>query len=404
MVFGKIIILIANTFGCGPQPDSFRYHDNFRVNTLGHFGDEAGGIRIPNLTQLGLAHLTYIKGTEKPEIPWGYYGKIRSRSDEKSIASGYFEMSGINLQKPFRIIEEEIPENISNEISQFLDMEINPVHIQNLSVLKNNLGDAYFEKSTPVIFAEKNESTFEIIIHVNDMEKLQIKESQLQKFFKNLIQKEKISQASIHFLTGTRETHHLIPEKRRDVFFEITDQNTIFQTLEKKRIPVYSYGNTGKIYNYSGFSEDYHIPDPLEMLEMLANDIKLSETDPDGRAVFVADMLQMDLCHQYSDNIYDFIRLLEKFDSYLPRIFRNLRENDWVFIHGIHGCDTLNEKSHTREYAPLLVYNNTQRNIQKKNLGVRKTFSDIAESISEAYQLETHYGGEAFWNQMGKNN
>lgn len=404
MVFGKIIIIIANTFGCGPQPDSSQFHDNYRVNTLGHFADEAGGIRIPNLTQLGLSNLTYIKGTEKPEIPWAYYGKIRTRTEEKGIASGYLEMAGINLQKPFSIIDDEIPDAVIEKIASFLKTEINVQHSASFNDIRKNLSEIYKEKPDPILFSEKNESTLELIIHTNYLEKNELKEVSIQKFFKEIIHEKKIAQASIHFIKGSKDDLTLIKEKRRDVFFEITDQNTVFQTLENKRIPVYAYGNTGKIYNYSGFAEDYHIPDSGKMLELLSEDIKSSETDPDGKAVFIADLMQLDLCWQYSNSIYDYIKLLEKFDGFLPRIFRHLRDDDWVFITGIHGCDILNASSHTREYAPLLVYNKTHRNFEKKNLGVRKTFSDIAESISEAYQLETHYGGEAFWNQTGKNN
>ncbi len=403
MIFQKIVILVANTLGCGPQPDSFRYHENFHVNTLGHFADEVGGIRIPNLSQLGLGNITYIRGAEKPNLPWAYYGKIRSRTDGKDIASGFLELAGINLQKPFRVFEEEIPESVSDTFREFLGTELQILHVTSLAEVMKNLERLNAkEPLLPILFTEKNESTLELAIHVNDIAKTNRKEKEILEFMKENISAHKIAQGVLHIMDGGSESFRLIPDKRKDVFFEILDQNTVFQTLELKRIPVYAYGNIGKIYNYAGFAEDYQISDPVELMNYLSDEIRDAATDPDGKAVFVANIMNMDLCHYYNHNLYDYVKMLEKMDSQIPKILRNINDFDWVFITGVHGCDLLQENAHTREYSPLLIYNKTFKNAEKKNMGVRKTFSDIAESISEAYGLETHYGGEAFWNLMSK--
>ena len=87
-----------------------------------------------------------------------------------------------------------------------------------------------------------------------------------------------------------------------------------------------------------------------------------------------------------------------EFDQKLPDILQQLREDDLLCITADHGCDpTTPSTDHSREYVPLLVYGSQ---VKQCNLGTRSTFSDIAQTISEFFQLTPVFPGQSFLRQL----
>ena len=71
-----------------------------------------------------------------------------------------------------------------------------------------------------------------------------------------------------------------------------------------------------------------------------------------------------------------------------------IREEDLLIICADHGCDPGTVSTdHSREYVPLLVY---QRKGEKKNLGTRQSFSDLAVSVAKYLELSHTFSGESF--------
>ena len=71
-----------------------------------------------------------------------------------------------------------------------------------------------------------------------------------------------------------------------------------------------------------------------------------------------------------------------------------LDDDDIVIITADHGCDpTYKGTDHTRERVPVILFG---KNIKEENIGVRKTFSDIAQTVAEYLGIEKFDSGEAF--------
>ena len=72
-----------------------------------------------------------------------------------------------------------------------------------------------------------------------------------------------------------------------------------------------------------------------------------------------------------------------------------MKPDDTLIITADHGCDpTTPSTDHSREYTPLLVYGQGVR--PGVNLGVRRTFADIAATISEWLGMPTMPFGTSF--------
>ena len=69
----------------------------------------------------------------------------------------------------------------------------------------------------------------------------------------------------------------------------------------------------------------------------------------------------------------------------MPTLLSELTKDDLLIITADHGCDpTFRGTDHTREYVPLIAY---QPESKGSLLADRNSFSDIAASILEGYQI-----------------
>jgi phosphopentomutase len=83
----------------------------------------------------------------------------------------------------------------------------------------------------------------------------------------------------------------------------------------------------------------------------------------------------------------------------LPAIVGKLNEGDLLIFTGDHGNDPADDSTdHTREFVPLLAY---QKGKSGSNLGIRKSFADVAASITDFYNLNTNFDADSFLGNIG---
>ena len=59
--FKRIHVVVMDSVGIGEAPDSPQF-DDIDVDTLGHIAREKGGLKLPNLSKLGLSNIREIQG------------------------------------------------------------------------------------------------------------------------------------------------------------------------------------------------------------------------------------------------------------------------------------------------------------------------------------------------------
>jgi phosphopentomutase len=86
---------------------------------------------------------------------------------------------------------------------------------------------------------------------------------------------------------------------------------------------------------------------------------------------------------------------LEYFDSKLPEILSLMKDEDILFITADHGCDpTTDSTDHSREHVPMLVYGSKVK--ENVDLGVRRTFADLGQTVSDYLELGADFEAESF--------
>ena len=82
------------------------------------------------------------------------------------------------------------------------------------------------------------------------------------------------------------------------------------------------------------------------------------------------------------------------FDEWLPSFLSGMKREDILIITADHGCDPGDSHTnHTREYVPLIVYG---EKVVPRNLGIRKTFADVAASVTKYLGVCYECPGESF--------
>jgi phosphopentomutase len=90
-----------------------------------------------------------------------------------------------------------------------------------------------------------------------------------------------------------------------------------------------------------------------------------------------------------------YARALMEFDERVPEIIDAMKGEDILFITADHGCDpTTKSTDHSREYVPLLVYGKEIR--RGVNLGIRETFSDLAQTAADILGIGCKFDAESF--------
>ena len=77
------------------------------------------------------------------------------------------------------------------------------------------------------------------------------------------------------------------------------------------------------------------------------------------------------------------------------------QDDDLLIFTGDHGTDPTDGKTdHSREYVPLVAY---QNNLKGNNIPEQDSFSVIAATISEFFNLESIFYGDSFLEDLLKN-
>ncbi len=107
------------------------------------------------------------------------------------------------------------------------------------------------------------------------------------------------------------------------------------------------------------------------------------------------------MLYGHRNNVEGYAKALEYFDSKLPEIMENMKQEDILIITADHGNDPATPSTdHSREYVPILVYGKNLK--QNVNLGTRKTYADIASTILDMCDLEQLKYGESFKEEIIK--
>jgi phosphopentomutase len=385
----NFIILILDGVGIGELPDSHLYKDE-GSNTLANTAREVGGLNLPNLQSLGLGNISKIKGIDEVEIPKASFGKMTEMSSGKDSTTGHWEIGGLYVDLDFSYFPNGFPEDIMNK---FLNLTGCIGFLGNKAAsgteIIQELGDEHVRTGFPIIYTSAD-SVFQIAAHeeIIPLEKLY----EICKITRDevLIPPIVIGRVIARPFLGSAGNYSRTVN-RKD--FSLNPPNdTILDVLSKNSIDTVGIGKINDLFNYCGIKIIEKTKSNLEGFNKI-----LEYTSKTKNSLIFANLVDFDVYYGHRNDPLGFVQALKDFDDLLPQLINILDESDALVITADHGNDpTTPSTDHSREYVPLIYF---RKHKAGKNLGIRKTFSDIGKTAAEFFGVSNSLNGKSFFNE-----
>lgn len=387
----RVIWLILDSVGMGALPDASEYGDE-GSNTIGNVSKAVGGLHLPNMINLGLGNIDEIKGVDKAQNPIGCYGRLAELAKGKDTTTGHWEMAGVYVENPFPTYPEGFPEETITKYEKAIGTKVIGNKPASGTEIIKELGEEHIKTGYPIVYTSAD-SVFQIAAHeeVIPIERLYeicniAREMLIEKHaVARVIARPFIGEIGNFTRTGNRKDFSLTPP-----------YDTVLDKVKNDNMDVLSVGKIKDIFSGKGITGGVKTKDNMDGVDKT---IELIKKDSNG-LIFI-NLVDFDMKWGHRNNIEAYAKGLEEFDKRLPEIIDSMKETDVIFINADHGCDpTVPGTDHSREYVPFLAYGKLLN--ENVNIGTRKTFADIGQTIAEILNVEKLKIGDSFKSEIVK--
>lgn len=388
---GRINIIVLDSFGVGELPDAHEYGDEGSNTLEGIYNNYK--LNLPNLKKLGLYNIVGLNIPEKEENPIGCFGKATEISKGKNSPVGHWEMSGAITEVAFSTFPNGFPKDLLEKVSKEANI---PGFICNEKGSGTDLLKKYGEESVktkkPIVYTSAD-SVFQIAAHedVYSIDELY----RICKVARKVIDKGNYNIGTViaRPFVGTANDNYKRTYNRKD-FEATTFSKTMLDVLNENGRTVYAIGKIEDLFVGRGITDSVHTEGNADGIEKNILALKNSNYD-----LIFTNLVDFDMLYGHRNDVEGYGKALEYFDSKLPEIIKNLKQDDILIITADHGCDPSTPSTdHSREYIPVIVYGKSLKS--NINLGIRKTYADISATVLDYFDLENLKYGTSFKNEI----
>ena len=381
----RVILIVLDSVGIGELPDAAEYGDN-GSNTVGNIVKVCGRLDIPNLSRLGMGKIAGVDYVSVPQKIEGCYGRMAEVSKGKDTITGHWEIAGLQLEYPFPTYPQGFSEEILEKFQNLTGRGVLANCTASGTEIIKEYGEEHMNTGKLIVYTSAD-SVFQIAAH----EKIVPLEEQYRicQIARDMLQgRDMVGRVIARPFIGQPGSFSRT-SNRRDFAAEPTSE-TILDKIKQKGLDVIAVGKIEDIFSKKGITEAEHTKNNMDGV-----DVTLKYMDKENQGIIFTNLVDFDMVFGHRNNPEGYKQAIEEFDRRLPEIISKMREDDLLIITADHGCDpTTASTDHSREYVPILLYGQgVKRDI---NIGTRKTFSDIASTIADIFEIDNTFSGESF--------
>ena len=407
-MFKRIITIVTDSVGVGHSPDAERFGD-MGANTLGHIDEAVGPLQIPNLRKLGIGRIADI--TPQQDTVVGAFGRMHEQSTGKDTTSGHWEMMGHPVKVPFPTFYDGFPQELMDTFTKETGYGFLGNEVASGTEIIERLGEEHMRTGKPIVYTSAD-SVFQIAAHesiipLKDLYKMcQITRDYVcigDYYVGRIIARPFVGDPGHFVRTSNRHDYSRLPEGR-----------FVLQALQDAKVPTIGVGKIGDIYAHIGLDHSYPTKSNSHGMNLVAallghstngthrmhsaSDTMLEGTFTHG--YMMVNLVEFDSLYGHRRDVQGYGRELEMFDYQLGGLLELLSEDDLLLITADHGNDpTWKGTDHTRELVPLLAYSPAFTG--PIDLGDRRSFADIGQTILENFGVTEPFVGESFLHTLG---
>lgn len=387
----RVFLVVLDSVGIGEMPDAEKYGDE-GSDTL-YAASQSEYFTMPNMKKLGLFHIDGVREKFPEESSNGLFegsvARLAERSNGKDTTTGHWEIAGIISEKPFPTYPNGFPEEVIKEFEERTGRKaICNLPYSGTDVIRD-YGREHVETGALIVYTSAD-SVFQIAAHEDIVP---VKELyRYCEIARELLQGEHaVGRVIARPFTGAYPDFSRT-SNRHD--YSLAPSETMLDQLSQTGYDVLAVGKIYDIYAGKGITDTVRTQNNEEGIERL-----IERTGRDFNGICFVNLVDFDMVYGHRNNVDGYAKALSYFDSQLPRILNGLKEDDILMITADHGCDPATPSTdHSREYIPLVIYGNKIKN--GVNVGTRSTFSDIAATILDYFEIKPEVEGTSFLGEI----
>jgi phosphopentomutase len=341
----RVAVVVLDACGVGELPDSAEYGDA-GADTLTHVAEDAGGLTLPNLGELGLGNITTILGVPPAGAPV-VHGRLRPLGPGKDSTTGHWELMGTITPAPLPTY----PDGFPPAVVARLEAATGHTFCCNLPYSGTEVIDD---------FGEHHVKTGELILYTSADSVLQI-----------AAHDDVLPEAQLHALcatirgvmTGPDAVGRVIARPfagvpgafrrttgRKD-FSVDPPSRTYLDELHDDGIAVHA---VGKVYDlFAGHGIDEAHKGKTNEQGIAATTALLRDLD---RGLIFTNLVETDQLYGHRHDVSGFAGALKEIDDAVGVWRRLLGPDDLLILTADHGVDPRSvHTDHTREHVPLIA-------------------------------------------------
>jgi phosphopentomutase len=386
----RAVLVVLDGVGAGANPDAATYGDD-GASSLEHCAQAIGGLTLPQLGKIGLGNITPIVGTPPTDHALGAYGRMTEAAAGKDSTTGHWEMTGVVLQKPLPTYPHGFPADLVSEFEQAIGRQVIGNKAASGTEIIKELGAEHMRTGKPILYTSAD-SVFQVAAHQDII---------------SLEELYHICEIARNLLTGDHAVGRVIArpfigtpgnfkrtEHRRD-FSLAPLGTTLLDLLKSKGKAVIGLGKIEDLFAGRGLTQRDHTETNRDGM---AATLRWLERDFTG--LLFVNLVEFDMLWGHRRDSDGYAQALRDVDDWFAQVQQAMRPGDAIFFTADHGVDpTYRGTDHTREQVPLLVYGEPVR--AGINLGIRATFADLGQTLSQAFGVGDLAAGTSFAHEIG---
>jgi len=385
-VFARVILIVLDSVGVGALPDAAAYGDE-GSDTLGHIARQVP-LRIPALRSLGLDRVAALPDAA-PGPTRGAYGRMAEVSAGKDSVTGHWEMMGVVLDRPFPTFPAGFPPALIVEFERRIGRGTLGNVVASGTEIIDRLGAEHMQTGKPIVYTSAD-SVFQIAAHEEVIplaEQYRICEVAFDLAARGagigrVIARPFVGRPGAFTRTANRHDYALEPVG-----------DTLLDALSRSGIGVLSIGKVRDLFGGRGITRAVPTSSDADGMTKLA----AAMNDTPAGLIFI-NLVDFDAVYGHRNDVAGYAANLERFDQALEQFLPSLNGDDLLIITADHGNDPSTPSTdHSREYVPVLL---TGRRVQPVDIGTRRTFADLGQTIADNFGVGPLAHGTSFLHQI----
>lgn len=381
----RIFLIVLDSFGIGAMPDSEDFGD-VGVNTLAACATSPK-LNIPNMIAAGLGNIDGVSCLPKVTAPTGAFARLTEASMGKDTTIGHWEIAGVISPEPLPTYPNGFPQEVLDAFTEATGRGcLCNLPYSGTDVIRD-YGQEQIDTGKWIVYTSAD-SVFQVAANEAYIPLEELYDA-CHKARQILRGKHGVGRVIARPYVGNARDGFKRTSNRHDYSLE-PPKPTMLDAIKAAGLDSIAVGKIHDIF--AGFGDTEYVYNKSNQNGM---EHTTHYAARDFKGLCFVNLVDFDMVYGHRRDIGGYAAALTEFDAWLGGFLSSLGEDDLVMITADHGCDPAYTATtdHTREYVPLLVLGKA---VKSGNLGTRKSFADIAATVTELLGVDYDTPGKSF--------